>query len=186
MGFPIYDSAAPQSSARLSAKMVAEGLVLKEWEQNGYSDSDWYVTYWDEETGRPHTVEYATTRGGSVPASAKVDATPAVRFLADRWYAAAARATSVTEGIERLKLPHLGALVRVARGRKVPRGLTGRVIAESREIAHVSKYGTWTTYRTMLLIETDAGTWKVDADHCDVIEPSAAFVQELFDLAEAA
>jgi hypothetical protein len=54
-----------------------EGRVIREWERNGYNDSDWYVLVMEDD-GTFRTFEYSTTRGGSAPANADVDATPEV------------------------------------------------------------------------------------------------------------
>jgi hypothetical protein len=53
------------------------GRVINEWERNGYHDSDWFVLVMEDD-GTFRSFEYSTTRGGSAPASAKVDATPEV------------------------------------------------------------------------------------------------------------
>ena len=62
------------------------GLCLKEFERNGYHDSDFFMIYWDEEKEAPVTVEFATTRGWSYPALAScVDATPEVVAKYEAW-----------------------------------------------------------------------------------------------------
>ncbi len=53
------------------------GRVLREWEKNGYHDSDWYVHVMEDD-GTFSTICYSTTRGGSAPANADVDATSEV------------------------------------------------------------------------------------------------------------
>lgn len=54
-----------------------EGRVIREWEKNGYHDSDWYVLVMEDD-GTFNSFCYSTTRGGSAPASADVDATDEV------------------------------------------------------------------------------------------------------------
>lgn len=54
------------------------GRVLREWENNGYHDSDWYVLV-QEDDGTFRSFCYSTTRGGSAPANADVDATDEVK-----------------------------------------------------------------------------------------------------------
>jgi len=54
-----------------------EGRVIREWERNGYHDSDWYVLVMEDD-GTFRSFEYSTTRGGSAPANADVDATEEV------------------------------------------------------------------------------------------------------------
>lgn len=52
------------------------GLCIRDYERNGYDDSDFYMVVWSEEKNAPETICYATTRGWSYPAMAScVDAT---------------------------------------------------------------------------------------------------------------
>src|SRR5512135_3357303 len=53
----------------------AEGAVVAVREVNGYNDSDFIATYYDEDGGFKE-VEYATTRFWTYPNTAVVDATP--------------------------------------------------------------------------------------------------------------
>ena len=56
------------------------GLCLKEYERNGYHDSDFYMIVWNPETKKPEHYMFATTRGWSYPCYAsKPDATPEVK-----------------------------------------------------------------------------------------------------------
>lgn len=43
------------------------GLCLFEREMNGYDDSDFYMTVWDEENGCAKEIMFATTRGWTYP-----------------------------------------------------------------------------------------------------------------------
>ena len=65
------------------------GLCLSEREMNGYNDSDFFMTIWDEEKSEPREVMFATTRGWTYPAmGSSVDATPEVRAKYDAYVAA--------------------------------------------------------------------------------------------------
>lgn len=65
---------------------VKTGLCIKEWENNGYHDSDFFMLYWDEETQSPKTECFATTRGWSYPClNSRVDATPEVLAKYRAW-----------------------------------------------------------------------------------------------------
>lgn len=56
------------------------GLCLRDGERNSYHDSDFYMTVWVPETGKPMNIEYASTRGWSYPCyDSHVDATPEVK-----------------------------------------------------------------------------------------------------------
>jgi hypothetical protein len=54
----------------------AVGKVVSLREHNGYHDSDFYATYWDDRMEAFIEVEYASTRGWSYPNNAVVDAPP--------------------------------------------------------------------------------------------------------------
>lgn len=62
------------------------GVCLFERESNGYHDSDFYMTYWDEAKQEPVTVCFATTRGWTYPCYASSpDATPEVWAKYNAW-----------------------------------------------------------------------------------------------------
>jgi hypothetical protein len=64
------------------------GLCLFETERNGYHDSDFYMTYWDEASQSPKSMCFATTRGWTYPCLAsKADATPEVWAKYNAWKA---------------------------------------------------------------------------------------------------
>jgi len=53
------------------------GLCIKDFERNGYDDSDWFMVVWNPEKGAPETIEFASTRGWSYPCyGSRPDATP--------------------------------------------------------------------------------------------------------------
>lgn len=62
------------------------GLCIRDWESNGYSDSDFYMLVWNPEAGKAETICFATTRGWSYPSyGSKPDATPEVLALYREW-----------------------------------------------------------------------------------------------------
>ncbi len=64
------------------------GLCLFESERNGYHDSDFLMTVWDPEAGRPRQIEFASTRGWSYPCYGSwADATDEVRAAYEKWRA---------------------------------------------------------------------------------------------------
>lgn len=194
---------APDWAASAHPNRDHEGFVLNEWEHNGREDSDWYVAVWLPSEQRAVVYCYATTRGPfteSNSPNARADASPAIRARFAQWLAERERIsyvrhlTSVSPANYHSEAHHgngsdprhIGAAVRVFKGRKVPKGTEGRVLNISREIAHRSQYGTWTQYRDMLLIDTGAGTWRVDANNCELVDIGPRLTQEIFDLSEAA
>lgn len=54
------------------------GCVVRDWERNGYDDSDFYATVYRPETGTFDEVMYATTRSWTYNNGCKIDATPEV------------------------------------------------------------------------------------------------------------
>jgi len=63
-----------------------QGCCISERERNGYDDSDFYMTVWDDELGKAYETMFATTRFWSYPAMGSyVDATPEVMEKYDSW-----------------------------------------------------------------------------------------------------
>ena len=104
-----------------------DGCVLNVWERNGYHDSDFYATCWDEETGSVVEVEYDTTRCGSF-GSAEIDITIENLRKVYRYYYRIGR--SLFDGrtkIKEAKAVRKGDQVVVVKGRKIPKGTVGTV-----------------------------------------------------------
>lgn len=104
-----------------------EGCVLNVWEHNGYHDSDFYATVWDEEKQAVVDVEYDTTRCGG-GGTAQIDATDEVLQKVYRYYKRLGR--SRFDGFsneEQAKQFGRGDQVTVVRGRKIPQGTVGTV-----------------------------------------------------------
>lgn len=167
------------------------GFVLAEREQNLRDDSYFWLTVWNPDEVRSEQFQYAATAyGGCGPMSSHLvtdllAATPAgVRFAAERQADQAGRAAAINAlGVE-MSHGHVfkGDIVRVTRGRKVPRGTEGRVLGVEDRVTHVSRYGTWATHEQFALIDTPTGFWSVNAKHLDVVRRGEV-MQRLFDLA---
>ena len=63
-----------------------EGCVLGKREVNGYNDSDYYVTVWDETAQKVLSFEYDSTRGADCGNTAHIDATMEVFQKAHDYY----------------------------------------------------------------------------------------------------
>ena len=64
------------------------GLCLRDWERNGYDDSDFFMTIWDYGKNAPRDVCFASTRGWTYPSMGSgADATPEVEALYTTWLA---------------------------------------------------------------------------------------------------
>lgn len=102
-----------------------EGLVIREYENNGYNDSDFYAVVWNEAEGKPQSIMFMTTRAGCGRANAAVDATPEVMAAYRRWEAASAAYQRFEHACRSSVDPTPGKVVRVVDGRG-PKGHSGR------------------------------------------------------------
>lgn len=103
------------------------GLVLSTGEVNGYDDSDFFAVVWDTVKAEPARVTYASTRGWTYPNGATVDATPEVLEAYAAHQTRKAAEARVYREAERAKLPEVGKVVKVVKGRKVPIGTVAQV-----------------------------------------------------------
>lgn len=69
----------------IHTKTYAIGKVVSLRESNGYNDSDFYATYYDEEKDTFVTIEYATTRAWCYPNNASIDASPELMQKFKTW-----------------------------------------------------------------------------------------------------
>lgn len=167
------------------------GFALTEREENRYHDSYFHLTVWNPDEQAPEHHMYASTAWpsspmGSYTVSKLLSATfPAVheavrryeeRF--DRAHRARILSLLIAEGEV---FP--GDTVTVFKGRKVPKGTTGRVLTVEEKVTHVSKYGTWQTKEKFAFLITDSGAWTVNCAHLKVLQ-RGPIVQEIFDLAD--
>lgn len=117
------------------------GLVLRVWEQNGRDDSDFYAEVWNPETGRPESIQYASTRGWTYPNGATVDATPEVLAAYAAWCQRVDAERRAAEAAREAATPRFGKTVRVVKGRKVPVGTVAEVFWTGRNGFNRSRWG---------------------------------------------
>jgi hypothetical protein len=167
------------------------GAVLSTGERNGYSDSDFFATVWDDASGTVKTIDYATTRGWTYANSASVDATPEVREKAAKFFAARNLEARLAKAAEAAATPAKGKTVTVVKGRKVPKGTTGIVIwvGGGKYFGPTPRYksSTWSTKGALRVGLKDAdGTvhWTA-ASNVVVVNPAAPDVEALTKLADA-
>lgn len=61
-------------------RLTNVGLCLRDYERNGYDDSDFHMIVWNPSTEAPEDICFASTRGWSYPCyGSSVDATPEVK-----------------------------------------------------------------------------------------------------------
>lgn len=104
------------------------GCVLGVSERNGYHDSDFFATVWDEEQGCVRTIEDGTTRFYAPSKYSRADATNEVRTKARNWWASTVgpRTARATLMGQRVRID-VGAEVEVVKGKKVAKGTKGIV-----------------------------------------------------------
>ena len=107
------------------------GLVLGTGEHNFYDDSDFYAVVWDPVKKKTQEVEYATTRAWTYNNHAEVDFDEDLygadyrAYVLQRATAAAIAEYSSLRG----NVSDIGRVVKVVRGRKIPLGTVGKVVA---------------------------------------------------------
>lgn len=104
------------------------GCVLSLREMNGYHDSDFFATVWDEEQGVVREIFDGTTRCAAPAKYHRADATEEVQAKARAWWSKQVgpkQAYSVLKG--RVSYVDVGAKVEVVSGRKVSKGTVGEV-----------------------------------------------------------
>ena len=104
------------------------GCVLSLRESNGYHDSDFFATVWDEEQGVVREIFDGTTRCYAPSKYSRADATEEVQAKARAWWSKQVghkQAYSVLKG--RAAYVDVGAKVEVISGRKVSKGTVGEV-----------------------------------------------------------
>ncbi|MGW8180065.1 MAG: hypothetical protein ACWGQW_15090 [bacterium] len=85
---PLYWNMDPEHKSPVVVYETHHGLCLQERERNMYDDSDFFMSYWDEESQSVKEVMFATTRGWSYPCyGSSVDATDEVKEKAAVYYA---------------------------------------------------------------------------------------------------
>jgi hypothetical protein len=111
------------------------GCVLSTREYNGYHDSDFYATVWDEEQGCVREIEDGTTRCYAPSKYSRADATPEVIAKARNWYASNAgiRAAARIRLERAFNAIRVGDEVEVVAGRKIVKGTKGEVVWVGRD-----------------------------------------------------
>jgi hypothetical protein len=109
------------------------GCVVKESEKNGRDDSDFFATFWDEESQSWKTEMFGTTRGWCYPVMGltTVDATPEIRERYNAMQALMAKRNAAVRRVRQAQVNkhtvRKGDEVVVCGGRKVPVGKRGVV-----------------------------------------------------------
>lgn len=164
-----------------------EGAVLSLREMNGYDDSDFYALVWDDAAGAPKEVQYATTRGWTYNNGADVDATPEVLAKYAAYTAAKQKAAALYAAQQAAAAPHKGALVKVAKGRKFPKGKLGKQIGDASLAFHHKPYRNGyvdiKVYKALVMWLDGSGADYVDVKNLEVVEAEAGLAAQAAALA---
>ena len=117
------------------------GAVLSLREMNGYNDSDFYAGVWDSESEEIKSVQYATTRGWTYANGAVCDATDEVIEAARQHQMAKLENVIRNAEISKAQEARVGRAVEVVKGRKIAKGITGRVFWRGPDRFRKSRYG---------------------------------------------
>lgn len=166
------------------------GCCVKEREYNGYHDSDFYMTVWDEKENRFKEIEFASTRGWCYPCfTSRVDATPEVMERYKAHLAERERKYWEERKAVEARTPSKGKMLKVVKGRKVPLGTVGVCIWTGTASyggyqGHRKWLGGRTTERVGLKDETGTVHWtaasnvEVLAENLEVYENRLNAAQE--------
>lgn len=119
------------------------GFVLDTREANGYNDSDFFATVWDEKTQSVREIEDGTTRFAAPSRYHKADASPEIVAKAKAWLVETYLPPLIKSKLQReaAKVQKDNVVV-VVRGRKVPVGTSGVVKWVGRDaFQRPSRYG---------------------------------------------
>lgn len=104
------------------------GRVIREYERNGYDDSDFVAVVWDDEVNHPKHVVYATTRAWSYACSCSIDATPEVMEKYTTWMKIQSEKKRVYDQQVKEFTPQVGKLARSLTVRGKAKGFVGEII----------------------------------------------------------
>jgi ribosomal protein S12 len=104
------------------------GRVVSLRERNGYDDSDFYATVWDDTTDSPKEIEYASTRGWTYPNGATVDAPEEIKAKYAAWKRQKAIEATLRDNREKAATVAENKPCKVVKGRKIARGLVVNVL----------------------------------------------------------
>lgn len=148
-----------------------EGCVLETREENWPDDSDYYANVWDDATQSIKKVYYASTRGGGSDYNGAVaDITPENLAKANAHLQAEFLKRAEYEIRAELKHGAIGQRVKVARGRKVPKGFEGVVMSEQEVPAYRHHAGSLSYDERFVWVIAEHEAWFVKAAHLDVLD----------------
>lgn len=151
-----------------------QGATIREYERNGYDDSDFYAVVWDEEMQAPRHIQFATTRAWTYPCGCVIDATPEVLEKYDAWCKRNNALWDAYHALEAKYIPAKGKTVRstTRRGKAKGKqglvtwvgssyygGMSARFVTDSGEAVFVST-------DSIEILDEETGEWLKGARHC--------------------
>lgn len=152
------------------------GQVIREYERNGYDDSDFYAVVWDEEKQEPRHVMWGTTRAWTYACGCVVDATPEVLEKYNAWCKRRDAAWAAYHKLEAKYIPAKGKIIRstTRRGKAKGKqgmvtwvgsslygGMSARFVTDSGEAVFVST-------DSLEILDEETGNWLPGALHCQL------------------
>ena len=105
------------------------GYVLGVREMNGYHDSDFYATVWDDEAGCVREIFDGTTRFAAPSKYSRADASPEVLAKARDWWSTEIGPKRAKETLlSRANAIEVGSVIKVVKGRKIAKDTVGDVV----------------------------------------------------------
>jgi hypothetical protein len=136
------------------------GKVLSQREMNGYDDSDFYATVWDDEKDAPREIVYASTRGWTYSCGCTIDATDEVFAKYDAWVVALKDEWTIYRGEIDKRIPQRGKTARSTTVRGKAKGFKGLIT-----LVTDSKFSRGKVIR---LTNLDGISTYVEADKCEI------------------
>lgn len=151
-----------------------QGKVIREYERNGYDDSDFYAVVWDEEKQEPRHVMWGTTRAWTYACGCTIDATPDVLEKYNAWCKLRDAAWREYHKQEAKYIPAKGKTIRstTRRGKAKGKqglvtwvgaslygGMSARFVTDAGEAVFVST-------DSLEILDEETGNWLPGARHC--------------------
>lgn len=151
-----------------------QGATIREYERNGYDDSDFYAVVWDEEKQEPRHIQFATTRAWTYACGCIIDATPEVLEKYNAWCKRRDAAWAAYRALKAKYIPGKGKTIRstTRRGKAAGKqglvtwidkspygGISARFVTDSGEAVFVST-------DSIEILDEETGEWLEGARHC--------------------
>jgi hypothetical protein len=172
-----WKNSSDNSDFKIFTRTQYQGCVLDTYERNGYDDSDFYATVWDEQSQSVKTIEYATTRGWTYCNGASVDATSEVIEKALQYEIKRTIPLYVQNDRELAATPAQHKVCKVIKGRKIAKGEIVTVIGRPEQ--HKYSMSRWAPVVTTMLVRLSNGNMlHTNIENLEVVNPEQYYTNE--------